>query len=149
MSRETDAVPRGDRMTPAFFEDVLAEYLDADRIEEAVVRLELDDGTTRRVVVAEDTESLGPDEYAARELAEARRLIEGHADRFEAPAELTVPVRDADRVREEIASDDAVTTWVKPEGVAQLLGHFEALTRAGETADPGASVGRSEASDDR
>ncbi len=136
-------------MTPAFFEDVLAEYLDEDRVEEAVVRLELDDGTTRRVVVAEDTESLDPDEYAARELAEARRLIEGHADRFETPAELTVPVRDADRVREEIASDDAVTTWVKPEGIARLLGHFEALTREESTADPNAPAGRSDASDER
>jgi hypothetical protein len=134
-------------MTPAFFEDVLAEYLDADRVEEAVIRLELDDGTTRRVVVAEDTGSRGPDEYAARELAEARRLIEGHADRFEAPAELTVPVRDADRVREQISSDDAVTTWVKPEGVSRLLGHFEALTREGSMTDPNASVGRPEAPD--
>lgn len=136
-------------MTPGFFEDVLAEYLDADRVEEAVIRLELDDGSTRRVVVAEDTESLGPDEYAARELAEARRLIERHADRFEAPAELTVPVRDADSVREEIASDDAVTTWVKPEGVARLLGHFEAATREGSIADPEASVDRPDAAAER
>jgi hypothetical protein len=121
--------PRGDRMTTDFFEDVLAAYLEADRIESAVLRLELDDGRTRRLVVDDDTESLSSHEYLARELAEAAHLLESNDDVLGDPLELSIPVGDVDRVVEEAREDGAVTTAVGPGGVATLLEQFEEITR--------------------
>ncbi|WP_226483309.1 hypothetical protein [Natrinema amylolyticum] len=123
----TASKARGDRMTTDFFEDVLAEYLEEDRIVDGVVRLTLDDGRTRRFVIGDDTESMGPYEYVRRELAEAKYLIEENEDRFDRPVEVSVPVRDEETVLAEVEDEGAVTTWFKPEGFGLLLEHLCAM----------------------
>ncbi|ELY74537.1 hypothetical protein [Natrinema pallidum] len=139
----SDSKLRGDRMTTDFFEDVLAEYLEADRIDAGVVRLRLDDGRTRRFVIGDETESMAPYEYVRRELAEVKSLIDGNEDRFDQPVEFSVPVRDAERVITEAEDEGAVTTWIKPEGVGLLLEHLHAM--ADETdVDPPAETNTTE-----
>lgn len=130
--------PRGDRMTTDFFEDVLAEYLAEDRIESGVVRVDLDDGRTRRVVVDDDTESLGSHEYVRRELEETIDLLEANDDLLEHPIELSIPVDDEERVIEE-AEDGAVTTWFQPEGIVELLDHLRVALEEADGADGGAA----------
>lgn len=124
-------------MTTDFFADVLSEYLQDDRIEEGVVRIELDDGRTRRFVVADDTESLAPYEYVRRELEEALVLVEENDELFDQPVELSIPVRDERRVREEIDEEGAVTTWFKPEGFALVLENLLAMVEDASTGRDG------------
>lgn len=126
--------PRGDQMTTDFFEDVLAEYLADDRLEGGVVRLELDDGRSRRIVVDDDTESLDPYEYLKRELAETIYLIEENEELLDEPVELSIPVGDADRVVEEAERDEAVTTLFQTSGIKMLLEHLQ-LALDGERRD--------------
>jgi hypothetical protein len=129
--------PRGDQMTPEFFEDVLTSYLDDDRIEGGVLRLELDDGTTRRIVLAEDTESLAPFEYVDRELAETAFLLAANDGTFDAAVDLEVPVDDADRVVTEAREEGAVTTMFTPAGIGELIDHFRAqIGSEAERTDP-------------
>jgi hypothetical protein len=130
MSDQPREKPRGDQMTKDFFENVFEAYLEEDRIESAVLRLELDDGRTRRVVVDDDTESLSPQEYVERELDELAYLLEANADRFGEAIELSIPVADEQQVVEQARSGEAVTTLFKPEGVATVLEELRA--RIGE-----------------
>jgi hypothetical protein len=126
-------------MTTDFFESVLTEYLEDDRLENGVVRLELDDGRTRRFVVSDDTESLDTFEYVQRELEEAIHLIEENEELFDQPVELSVPVRDEDRVVDEIESESAVTTWFKPDGFKLALEHLLAMLEEGSPSPDGAA----------
>lgn len=119
--------PRGDQMTTDFFENVLTTYLEADRIESGVMRLELDDGRTRRLVIDDDTESLDPYEYLERELAEVIYLIEENEDLLDEPVELSIPVGDVDRVIEEAEEEAAVTTLFRASGVQTVLENLHAI----------------------
>mgnify|MGYP000367845310 CR=1 FL=1 len=119
--------PRGDQMTTDFFENVLTTYLEEDRIESGVMRLELDDGRTRRLVIDDDTESLEPYEYLERELAEVIYLIEENEDLLDEPVELSIPVGDVDRVIEEAEQEAAVTTLFQASGVQTVLEHLHAV----------------------
>ncbi len=135
----SESKPRGDRMTTDFFETVLTEYLEEDRIEEGVVRVTLDDGRTRRFVISDDTESMDPFEYVRRELEEVTYLVEENEDRFDQPVELSIPVRDEERVHDEVEAEGAVTTWFKPDGVGLLLEHLRAMVD--ESRDPTDQIG--------
>lgn len=119
--------PRGDQMTTDFFENVLTAYLDDDRIESGVLRLDLDDGRTRRLIVDDDTESLDRYEYLKRELEELIYLIEANEDVLDEPVELSIPVDDADRVVEEATEDQAVTTVFQTSGIKTVLEHLHAV----------------------
>ncbi|MEF8783029.1 MAG: hypothetical protein V5A39_06575 [Haloarculaceae archaeon] len=119
--------PRGDQMTTDFFENVLTTYLEEDRIESAVMRLELDDGRTRRLVIDDDSESLDPYEYLERELAEVIYLIEENEDLLDEPVELSIPVGDVERVIEEAEEEEAVTTLFRASGVQTVLEHLHAV----------------------
>lgn len=121
--------PRGDQMTTDFFENVLTAYLDDDRIESGVLRLDLDDGRTRRLIVDDDTESLDRYEYLKRELEELIYLIEANEDVLDEPVELSIPVDDADRVVEEATEDQAVTTVFQTSGIKTVLEHLHAVMR--------------------
>lgn len=127
---ESEGKPRGDQMTTDFFENVLTQYLADDRIESGVVRLELDDGRTRRVVVDDDTESLDPHEYLQRELAEVSYLIEANEELLDEPLELSIPVADADRVVEEAQQEEAVSTLFQATGIRTLLEQLQAIIEA-------------------
>lgn len=126
----TQEKPRGDRMSTDFFENVLAAYLEEDRIDSGVMRLELDDGRTRRLVVDDDTESLDTHEYVKRELEEVIYLIEANEDLLDEPVELSIPVGDVDRVVEEAEEDEAVTTLFQASGVKTILEHLHAVVSA-------------------
>ena len=128
--------PRGDQMTTDFFENVLTTYLEEDRIESAVIRLELDDGRTRRLVIDDDTESLGPYEYLERELAEVIYLIEENEDLLDEPVELSIPVGDVDRVIEEAEEEEAVTTLFRASGVQTVLEQLQAVVSDGQKLVP-------------
>ncbi|WP_211290195.1 hypothetical protein [Natrinema ejinorense] len=132
----TKSKPRGDRMTTDFFDDVLTEYLEDDRIEDGVVRLRLDNGRTRRFVIGDDTESMDSFEYVRRELEEVQHLIDENEDRFDQPVEFSVPVRDEEQVLEEVEDEGAVTTWIKPEGFGLLLEHLHAMAGDETPAEP-------------
>lgn len=119
--------PRGDQMTTDFFENVLTAYLDDDRIESGVLRLDLDDGRTRRLIVDDDTESLDRYEYLKRELEEIIYLIEANEDVLDEPVELSIPVDDVDRVVEEATEDQAVTTVFQTSGIKTVLEHLHAV----------------------
>lgn len=125
--------PRGDKMTPAFFEDVLLSYLEEDRIESGVLRLELDDGRTRRIVVEDDTESLDPYEYVLRELEEVISLIEESEALLDEPVSLSIPVGDTDRVVEEAREAETVTTLFRTSGIITVLEHLHALAESERT----------------
>lgn len=114
-------------MTPDFFANVLEQYLENNRIESGVLRLELDDGRTRRLIIEEDTESLDPYEYLLRELQEIVYLIEENEVLFEETLELSIPVEDADRVVEEARADGAVTTLFQADAVTHLLEDLRAI----------------------
>jgi hypothetical protein len=116
-----DDKARGDQFTTDFFEDILTTYLEDGEIESAVVRLDLDDGTTRRFVIEDETEALDPYEYLQRELEELRYLLEENQDALSTPVELSIPVADTDRVVEDAREEDAVTTMVQPSGVSTIL----------------------------
>lgn len=118
---------RGDKMTTEFFENVLLGYLEDDRIESGVLRLELDDGATRRIVVDDDTESLDPYEYILRELAEVITLIEETEDLLDEPVELSIPVSDTGRVIEEVRDEETITTLFQSGGVQILIEHLHEL----------------------
>lgn len=133
MSDQPPEKSRGDKMTTDFFESILETYLAEDRIESAVLRLDLDDGRTRRIVVDDDTESLSPYEYVERELDEVADLLESNEDLFEEPIELSIPVADETRVIEEARSEEAVTTLFQPTGVATVLDGLH--ERIGERTD--------------
>lgn len=123
---------RGDQMTTEFFDNVLSKYLEEDRLESGVLRLELDDGKTRRIVVDDDTESLDTHEYLKREIEEVMHLIEANEDLLDQPVELAIPVGDAERVVEEAEEDGAVTTWFQPEGIKTVLDHLRVMVETGE-----------------
>lgn len=114
-------------MTPAFFENVLLTYLEEDRIESGVLRLDLDDGETRRIVVAAETESLDPYEYVLRELEEVISLIEENEDLLDEPVRLSIPVGDAERVIEEAREEERVTTLFRSSGIITVLEHLQGL----------------------
>lgn len=118
-------------MTTEFFENVLTEYLEDERIEGGVVRLDLDDGSTRRVVIDDDTESLVAHEYVKQELEEVIHLMEVNEDLLDQPIELSIPVGDEERVVEE-AREGAVTTWFEPEGIKTVLEHLQAMLETGD-----------------
>jgi hypothetical protein len=118
--------PRGDKMTTDFLEDVLLAYLEEDRIESGVLRLDLEDGRTRRIVVDDETASLDPYEYVLRELAEVIALIDENEDLLEEPVNLTIPVGDTEQVVEEATEDGTVTTLFRPEGITTVLEHLQA-----------------------
>lgn len=141
----TDQPPeksRADKMTPEFFENVLETYLSEDRIESAVLRLELDDGRTRRIIVEEDTESLSPHEYVKRELDELAYLLEANAELFEEPIELSIPVADEQQVVEEARSAEAITTLFQPAGIATTL---DGLSARVDDSSASADAGRDDA----
>lgn len=123
-------IPRGDRMTTDFFEKVLTKYLEEDRLEGGVLRLELDDGSTRRVVVDDDTESLDSHEYVKRELEELMFLVEENEDLFDEPLQLSIPVDDTERVVSEAKSDGAVSTLFQAQGIGSLLQELHAVVDA-------------------
>lgn len=123
----SDAKPRGDKMTTDFFENVLLTYLEEDRLESGVLRLDLDDGRTRRIVVEEDTESLDPYEYLLRELEEVIFLLEENEDLLSEPVELSIPVGDADRVVAEAREAETVTTLFGASGITTVLEHLRDL----------------------
>lgn len=129
---QQNGTSRGDRMTTDFFENVLTEYLENDRIESGVLRLELDDGRTRRLVVDDDTESLDAHEYTKRELEEMSYLIEENEELFDEPVELSIPVADEDRVVEEATEDGAVRTLFGASGIQTLLDQLHALADENE-----------------
>lgn len=132
--------PRGDQLTTDFFENVLTTYLDEDRIESGVVRLELDDGRTRRLVIEDDTEALESHEYLQRELAEVIYLIERNEDLLDDPVALPIPVDDADRVIEEATETGTVTTLFETDGIRTLLEHLLAVVESdGSHESPAAS----------
>lgn len=135
-SNESEGTPRGDQMTTDFFENVLTGYLEDDRIESGVVRLELDDGRTRRVVVDDETESLDPHEYLKRELAEVSYLLAEHEELLDEPIELSIPVADADRVVDEAEEEGAVSTLFQTGGIQTLLEQLQAIAET-KTADEG------------
>lgn len=116
--------PRGDQMTTDFFRNVLETYLEEDRIESGVLRLELADGQTRRIVVEDDTASLDPYEYVLRELEETIHLIEENEDLLDDPIELSVPVGDTERVIEEVTEEETVTTLFRTSGITTILEHL-------------------------
>lgn len=136
--------PRGDQMTPEFFENVLTEYLEDGRLEGGVLRLELDDGQTRRLVIDDDTGSLGPYEYVRRELAEVIYLIEENEDLLDEPIELSIPVGDVGRIIEEAEREEAVTTLFRAGGIRTVLEHLhtvvegKGLSEGGDATDEGA-----------
>lgn len=119
--RET---PRGDKMTTDFFEDVLATYLEEDRIERGVLRLELEDGETRRIVVDDETASLDPYEYVLRELEEVISLLADAEEMLDDPVEVSIPVGDADRVVEEVRAEGTVTALFRTSGIETVLEHL-------------------------
>jgi hypothetical protein len=119
--------PRGDQMTTDFFENVLTAYLEDDRIESGVLRLDLDDSRTRRLIVDNDTESLDRYEYLKRELEEVIYLIEANEDLLDEPVELSIPVGDVDRVIEEATEDQAITTVFQTSGIKTVLEHLHAV----------------------
>jgi hypothetical protein len=119
--------PRGDQLSTDFFADVLTSYLEDDRIESGVLRLELDDGRTRRLVIDDDTEALAPYEYVRRELAEVIYLLEENEALLDEPVGVSIPVEDADRVIEEATEEEAVTTLFHTEGVKTILEHLLAV----------------------
>lgn len=118
---------RGDKMTADFFEDVLVTYLEEDRLESGVLRLDLDDGETRRIVVEAETESLDPYEYVLRELEEVISLIEENEDLLDEPVRLSIPVGDAERVIEEAREEETVTTLFRSSGIITVLEHLQSL----------------------
>ena len=129
---QSDDKARGDQMTTDFFDSVLTEYLENDRIESGVVRLDLDDGRTRRIVLDDDTESLVPHEYVKRELAEVSYLLAKNEDLLDEPLELSIPVEDADRVVEEAREEEAVSTLFQTGGIQTLLDHLQRVIEAKE-----------------
>lgn len=122
--------PRGDRMTTEFFENVLTKYLDEDRLAGGVLRLELEDGSTRRIVVDDDTESLGSHEYIKQELEELMFLVEQNKDLFDEPLQLSIPVDDTERVVTEAKSDGSVSTLFHAQGIGSLLKELHAVVDA-------------------
>lgn len=110
-----------DRVTPAAFADIVSEYDAADRIAGGTCRLDLDDGTERRLVVAEDLPALDDDAYAEQEITELAALFADADDLLDRPVELTIPVGDVDRVVTEAEELGAITVWFETEGVAALL----------------------------
>lgn len=120
-SEQSQGKPRGDRMTTDFFETVLTQYLEEDRIESGVIRLELDDGKTRRIIVDDDTESLDRHEYIERELAEVGHLVTKNEDLFDEPLQLSIPVEDTNRVVQEAKEEGAVSTLFHASGIQTLL----------------------------
>ncbi|MFT4883794.1 MAG: hypothetical protein ACI8U4_001307 [Natronomonas sp.] len=125
--------PRGDQLSTEFFENVLTSYLEDDRIQSGVLRLELDDGRTRRLVVDDDTEGLGPYEYIRRELAEVIYLLEENEDLLDEPVGMSIPVEDTDRVIEEATEEGAVTTLFHTDGVKTILEHLLAVLEEQES----------------
>lgn len=125
--------PRGDQLSTEFFENVLTSYLEDDRLESGVLRLELDDGRTRRLVVDDDTESLGPYEYIRQELAEVIYLLEENEDLLDEPVGMSIPVEDTDRVIEEATEEGAVTTLFHTDGVKTILEHLLAVLEEQES----------------
>jgi len=119
--------PRGDQMTTDFFENVLASYLEEDRLESGVLRLETDDGRTRRLIIDDDTGDLDRYEYIKRELAEVIYLIEENEDLLNEPVELPIPVGDTERVIEEAKEEEAVTTVFQAGGIKTVLEHLQAV----------------------
>lgn len=115
--------PRGDQMTTDLFENVLASYLEEDRLESGVLRLELDDGRTRRLVVDDDTVSLDKFEYIQRELEEVVALLEANEELLDEPLEVSIPVADTERVIEEARENEAVTTVFQTAGITTILEH--------------------------
>lgn len=124
-SDQSEGKPRGDRMTTDFFETVLTEYLEEDRIESGVIRLELDDGKTRRIIVDDDTESLDRHEYIERELAEVGYLVAENRDLFDEPLQLSIPVEDTNRVVTEAKEEGAVSTLFHASGIQTLLDQLQ------------------------
>jgi hypothetical protein len=120
-SDQSEGKPRGDRMTTDFFETVLTTYLEEDRIESGVIRLELDDGKTRRIIVDDDTESLHRHEYIERELAEVGHLVAENEDLFDEPLQLSIPVEDTNRVVQEAKEEGAVSTLFHASGIQTLV----------------------------
>ncbi|WP_220132574.1 hypothetical protein [Natronomonas sp. LN261] len=119
--------PRGDQMTTDFFEKVLASYLEEDRLESGVLRLDIDDGRTRRLIIDDDTGELDRYEYIKRELEEVIYLIEENEDLLDEPVELPIPVGDTERVIEEAKEEDAVTTVFQAGGIKTVLEHLHAV----------------------
>lgn len=115
--------PRGDQMNTEFFENVLASYLEEDRLESGVLRLELDDGRTRRLVVNDDTVPLDKYEYILRELEEVIALIDENEELLDEPLEVSIPVADTERVIEEARDNEAVTTVFQTAGITTILEH--------------------------
>lgn len=129
--------PRGDQLTTDFFENVLETYLAEDRLEGGVLRLHLDDGKTRRLVVDDETGSLDPYEYLLRELEEVITLVEENEALLDEPVELSIPVGDADRVVEEATEEETVTTLFRTGGIVTVLEHLQTVVaeERGPTAD--------------
>jgi hypothetical protein len=134
-SEHSEGKPRGDRMTTDFFENVLTEYLEDDRIESGVVRLELDDGKTRRIVIDDDTESLDRHEYITRELDEVGHLVAENQDLFDEPLQLSIPVEDTDRVVQEAKEEGAVGTLFHAGGIQTLLEQLQNIVAVKDEED--------------
>lgn len=110
-----------DRVTPTHFREILSAYADDERIEGGVCRFELDDGTERRLVIAEDIPSLDDDAYAKLEIGELIGLFEDTEDLLDRPIELSIPVADTERVVTQAEEEGEVTVWFEPEGIKTLL----------------------------
>lgn len=110
-----------DRVNPAFFRDIVDEYVAEDRLTGGVARLEIDGENERRFVVAEELPELSDDAYLAAELAELVDVLERDDELLDRPLELSIPVADAERVVEEAESEETVTVLFEPAGVRTLL----------------------------
>lgn len=109
-----------DRVTSDAFMDILEAY-GSDRITDGVCRLDIEDGTERRLVISDDLPALDDQAYARRELSELIGLFEDSDDLVDKQAELTIPVGDVDRVVAEAEKLGTVTVYFDTTGVKALL----------------------------
>lgn len=133
-----------DRVTTDFFRDIVDEYVAEDRLQRGYARFDVDDeDRERRFVVEDDLPELSDTAYVEAEVRELVDVLDRDEDVLDQPVELSIPVGDADRVREEVEEDGTVTVLFQPEGVQTLL---EQLL-AGLDADADGGDGDSAAAD--
>lgn len=124
MTDDQSDVESGDeKKLSEFVENELTEYIEEGRLERGILRLEVDDGPTRRLVVDDDTVSIDRFEYILRELEEVIALIDENEELLDEPLEVSIPVADTERVIEEAKENEAVTTVFQTAGITTILEH--------------------------
>lgn len=127
-----------DRVTPAFFRDIVSEYVEADRLDRGIARLTVDGDRERCFVVADGLAEVSDAAYAEAEIAEVIAVLESDGGLLEQPLELSVPVGDEERVIEEVTETGTVSVFLQPEGLVTILQNLLAALEDGSERGTGA-----------